>query len=76
MTIAIVKCATDLPLASEYSCIRRGGWNDGRLGQIYDLLESILIDHGGDPDFAKRIQGMIFDVESADCDLQPKGVAA
>ncbi len=25
-----------------------GGWNDGRIGQAYDLLSAAIEDHGGD----------------------------
>ena len=33
------------PLCSKED-YERGGWKDGRLGQVYDLLEAVLRDRG------------------------------
>lgn len=61
-------CAHQLPRAWTYAD-SIGGWKDGRLGQIFDLLESVRMDHGGNPDVASLITRLRDDVEHADCEI-------
>lgn len=32
--------------ANERETYERGGWNDGRLGMVYDILVNVLMDRG------------------------------
>lgn len=61
-------CAHKLPTVAYYSS-KSGGWTEGRLGQIYDLIDAVREDRRTDNDLANQLHRLMREVELIDRDL-------